>query len=368
MADPVITAVIPTYRRPALLRRAIRSVLDQTFREFRLCVYDNASGDETPAVVEEFRKQDPRVEYVGRPSNVGAYWNWTDAGNRVKTPFFSFLPDDDVLLPHFFETALQGFERYPDAALSILSTLLLNPNGLIVGVTNHGWREGLLSPPEGMLSTLHLGNPGLQGMLIRKSVWDEYGGFDQTTNPAAEYDFDLHVMASRSIVLQKTPGAIQVLHADTFTAVGGLNWVWPCLPRIIEKLRGDRSLPPEVRQQGAEGLSRVFRKGLVTRGVLQSIANGNWPDAERAVDILEQECGLTTRAGILRRATSIARRVPGAGRLMRGAFTLRSLQKTIRSLPLQWRFRSYLGAVTGFHANGTSSNAARGTRPGSVAT
>jgi len=59
MSEPLITTVIPTYRRPAMLRRAIRSVLSQTFPDFRLCVYDNASGDETAVVVEEFRKKIP---------------------------------------------------------------------------------------------------------------------------------------------------------------------------------------------------------------------------------------------------------------------------------------------------------------------
>jgi len=51
--EPLITTIIPTYRRPKLLRRAIKSVLGQTFPHFQVCVYDNASGDETPDVVAE---------------------------------------------------------------------------------------------------------------------------------------------------------------------------------------------------------------------------------------------------------------------------------------------------------------------------
>lgn len=48
---PMITTIIPTYRRPRLLRRAIRSVLNQTYPHFQVCVYDNASGDETATIV-----------------------------------------------------------------------------------------------------------------------------------------------------------------------------------------------------------------------------------------------------------------------------------------------------------------------------
>ena len=45
--QPLITTIIPTYQRPQLLRCAIQSVLDQTYANFQVCVYDNASGDET---------------------------------------------------------------------------------------------------------------------------------------------------------------------------------------------------------------------------------------------------------------------------------------------------------------------------------
>ena len=72
MAKPLITTIIPTYRRPKLLRRAIMSVLNQTSPHFQICVYDNASGDETAAVVAEFSKNDPRVKYHCHTENIGA--------------------------------------------------------------------------------------------------------------------------------------------------------------------------------------------------------------------------------------------------------------------------------------------------------
>jgi len=47
----LITCVIPTYRRPQLLSRAVKSVLDQNFADFEIWVYDNASGDVTGRMV-----------------------------------------------------------------------------------------------------------------------------------------------------------------------------------------------------------------------------------------------------------------------------------------------------------------------------
>src|SRR5689334_15432360 len=95
-----ITTIIPTYRRPQLLRRAIQSVLNQTYPHFQLWVYDNASGDETADVVAEFMQKDPRVKYHCHPHNIGAVANFNYGMAQVTTAYFSFLSDDDVVLPH----------------------------------------------------------------------------------------------------------------------------------------------------------------------------------------------------------------------------------------------------------------------------
>ncbi len=59
---PLITTVIPTYRRPKLLQRAIKSVLNQTYPHFQVCVYDNASGDETAGVAAPTIRQKMRAK------------------------------------------------------------------------------------------------------------------------------------------------------------------------------------------------------------------------------------------------------------------------------------------------------------------
>jgi spore maturation protein CgeD len=51
---PTITTVLTTYRRPQFLRRAIQSVLNQTYSNFRLAVYDDASDEATKGVVCSF--------------------------------------------------------------------------------------------------------------------------------------------------------------------------------------------------------------------------------------------------------------------------------------------------------------------------
>ena len=71
ITKPLITTIIPTYQRPKLLRRAIKSVLNQTYPHFQVCVYDNASGDETEAIVQEFIAKDSCIQYFRQEKNWG---------------------------------------------------------------------------------------------------------------------------------------------------------------------------------------------------------------------------------------------------------------------------------------------------------
>ena len=80
---PQITTIIPTYRRPHLLRRAIQGVLNQTYSDFQVCVYDNASGDETAQVVAEFAARDNRVKYHCHSQNIGAFLSAANASDGV---------------------------------------------------------------------------------------------------------------------------------------------------------------------------------------------------------------------------------------------------------------------------------------------
>ena len=64
---PRVSVIIPTHRRPVLLKAAVQSVLDQTFQDFEIVVVDDASGDNTKEVVEAFA--DPRIRYLAHDSN-----------------------------------------------------------------------------------------------------------------------------------------------------------------------------------------------------------------------------------------------------------------------------------------------------------
>ncbi len=93
--SPRVTVVIPTFNRARFLPVAVDSVLAQTYGDFRLLIADNASTDETAEIVARY--DDPRIDYVRRPENVGITANHNLALRDVASEYCLIVPDDDVL-------------------------------------------------------------------------------------------------------------------------------------------------------------------------------------------------------------------------------------------------------------------------------
>jgi glycosyltransferase involved in cell wall biosynthesis len=174
-SGPTVTALIPTRRRPELLRRAIESVLAQTYPNVRVFVCDNASGDATEDVVRELAARDARVAYHKHPVDIGAYPNFQYGLDSVTTEMFSFLSDDDLLFPEFYERAVQSLERDPGAGFYASQTVLYD-----VSRGTHRLRPARHWSPgrheAGQSARLMLEHPFVwTGCVFRTSVRDAVG-------------------------------------------------------------------------------------------------------------------------------------------------------------------------------------------------
>jgi glycosyltransferase involved in cell wall biosynthesis len=285
-AQAAITTVIPTYRRPVLLARAIRSVLAQSYPHFRLCIYDNASGDETASVVEQFVQSDSRVQYHFRTENIGLCRNFAEAAAHINTPFFSFLSDDDILLPGFYETALASFKKFPEIMMSATASINIDDDGEIVSVPLLKWGEGLYQPPEGMLSMIRNGHPGWTGVLFHRELLDQIGVPDAELGPPFDLDFLLRAAARFSMAVSLQPGALFVIHKNSAGILAGFEGLCPGWYKMTCKIRNDETIAPEVRAKAVSWLNAAALKVLF-QSSLSLIASGDWLHADQAIGYLD---------------------------------------------------------------------------------
>lgn len=98
MTAPSLAVCIPTYNRARYLREALESVAAQD-PSLEVVVSDNASQDDTPAVVEAFRARLPRLRYERQAENQGADRNYLEVVRLATADYCWLMGSDDAVAP-----------------------------------------------------------------------------------------------------------------------------------------------------------------------------------------------------------------------------------------------------------------------------
>lgn len=101
----MISVLMLTYNREALVSRMIESVLCQTYRDFEFIIVDNGSTDRSGAIAEEYAAKDCRVRVIRRArGSIGAGRN--TGLDAARGAYIAFVDDDDWAAPDFLEFLL----------------------------------------------------------------------------------------------------------------------------------------------------------------------------------------------------------------------------------------------------------------------
>lgn len=106
-----INILMATYNGRRFLKKQIDSILNQTYSNFRLLISDDASTDSTVKILEEYEKQDKRVEIYSHEKNMGVVANFEFLINKVRSEYFMFADQDDVWEPDKIEKSLKKMEE-----------------------------------------------------------------------------------------------------------------------------------------------------------------------------------------------------------------------------------------------------------------
>lgn len=190
-----MTVAIPTYNRAGLLRLSLESVVSQDYPDFGVLVIDNASTDDTEAVVRSFG--DPRVKYVRNETNIGLFRNCNKAIALNASPYLTILEDDDTLLPGFIGESVKVLDAHPGAGFSFVQSRCIRMDGAPV----QGLDKRLVSDsiPEGIIDGLDYLHQIVAGrkwiirfstVMMRATALEAVGPFD---TPHAKRSLDLNL-------------------------------------------------------------------------------------------------------------------------------------------------------------------------------
>ena len=192
---PLISVIIPTYNRAAMVCDCVKSVLATNYPALEVIVVDDCSPDDTGAQIAARFGSDPRVKYQRNEKNSFQAVSRNNGASRATGELLMFLDDDNVVHQDIFVELLVVFKSHPTAGLVAPLAVHMRP-----GKTNAVWSLGSdfnrwtsqphdtypnlgldefermqETSPQIVFSTTYYPN----GFLVSRKLFETVGGFEE---------------------------------------------------------------------------------------------------------------------------------------------------------------------------------------------
>jgi glycosyltransferase involved in cell wall biosynthesis len=210
LKSPFFTVIIPTHNRFKLLKKAVKSVIDQSFSDFELLVIDDHSSDDTKKIVKEF--EDDRITYIINDRGVGGAGTRNCGIFRAKGQWTAFLDDDDLWLPEKLEVQYNKITEINDSIGLIYS-------GFSFRSSRKRWNGHIVAPKkqgrilDDLLYDNYIGT--LTTVIIRTHILQTLGGFDERFFAHQDIELYVRVAAVSNIAFVRQCLATVVLSSDS---------------------------------------------------------------------------------------------------------------------------------------------------------
>lgn len=255
---PQVSVIIPTYNRGRVIKEAIDSVLAQDYTEFELIVVDDGSTDHTSDVLDSYRNVIKVLSQKNRGVSAARNRGIAEASGK----FIAFLDSDDLWLPQKLSTQVEFFNKTPDALICQTEEVWIR-NGLRVNPKKRHKK------PSGMIFklSLELCLVSPSAVMIKRSLFDRVGEFDETLPACEDYDLWLRISSRFPIYLIDTPLIIKRGgHDDQLSSRAGLD---KFRIKAIEKIIKSKLLSDDQHQAAVKTLKKkcdIYAAGCRKRG------------------------------------------------------------------------------------------------------
>ena len=248
-----ISVVIPTYNSAWVIRETLASVLKQRRLPSEVIVVDDASKDNTCAIVEMIAQTAPcPIRLIRMSKNSGGPVRGMNVGVESATSnTFTILDHDDLLAPHAIEEYHSAWEQLDQATFGIVTSDFLMFDSTGVTCPSLFARQGVLT---GLFAEVAGGAPlvisaaqardltcrkfclPMKGAIAR-SAWKNCGGFDERFRSAWDNDFTWRLASRYSFAVINQPLVQIRLHKENLSHV--LEVVGPEILHVYRHMRRD---------------------------------------------------------------------------------------------------------------------------------
>ena len=189
--QPAVSVIMPTYNRADYLKKAVQSILDQTFNNFELVIINNYSTDDTLEVINAFN--DSRIKVINF-KNGGVIAKSRNQGIMQSVgKYIAFLDDDDLWCPDKLELQIKYMDEHPEFDLVYSNALIID---------EHGNKNGLLKDSKDaktghvFLDLLYENFIPVLTVLMKREIIETNGVFNEDPSMRAAEDFEYWLRTS----------------------------------------------------------------------------------------------------------------------------------------------------------------------------
>ena len=127
----LVTVGIAVFNQEKYISQCIKSILNQTYKEFVLIISDNNSNDKTAAIINSYAIKDARIKFIQQSNNIGMLDNHRAILNYVDTKYFLWCQGDDWWDVNHLQRLINLIQNNNNNPIAVSSGLInVNENGI----------------------------------------------------------------------------------------------------------------------------------------------------------------------------------------------------------------------------------------------
>jgi len=248
MQQPLVSVIIPTFNRENLIVRSVQSVLKQTYKNIELIIVDDGSTDNTKTVLDGIN--DLRLKLIQTDGRKGANYARNLGVSNSQGDLIAFQDSDDVWQVDKLQIQVEKLINLEmDAVFSSFIRVSDNGVGLLPfknNIKDMTSRDGMVVLEDCLRANVI----STQVLLIKKSVFNQLNGFDNSLKRLQDWDFAIRLLEKYKVYFVNKTLATVYEQKDSITLIIGAAEareilmkkhlkIYESLPSIFMKVKYD---------------------------------------------------------------------------------------------------------------------------------
>ncbi len=202
---PRVSVCIPSYNHGSFIADCIASILQQTLTDLELIITDDASTDNTEAVIRPFLSQDSRVRYFRNPRNLGMLGNWNHSLSLAQGEYIKVLGSDDYLEPDCLRRAVGLLDAHPNVGVVACARKYVDQALRPMETVGFAQRQRLVPGHQAIAACLARGNPIGEPVAVTFRRQAAARGFSPHYNQLADVEMWMHLLEQSDLAFDPEP-------------------------------------------------------------------------------------------------------------------------------------------------------------------